>query len=119
MVVDDDIGMRTTLGYILEEEGYKVLEGEDGLDAIQAAKEKAAKVFIMDVKMSHVDGIEACRTVHQYEPDATVFLITAYMSARSEVEAAEAGARALLYKPLKMPQLLDLVSDVWQRPVAS
>lgn len=111
MVIDDDAGMRTTLSYILADEGYEVCEGEDGSDAIEAASAGSARIFVMDVRMAHVDGIEACRAVNQRVPDAAVFLITAYVSAQAEAEAKVAGARALLYKPLDVPELLALVSE--------
>jgi CheY-like chemotaxis protein len=111
MVIDDDAGMRTTLTYILEDRGYDVLAGADGSDAIETAVLGAADVYVMDVKMAQVDGIEACRSIRQHQPDAAVLLITAYVSAQAEAKAEEAGARALLYKPLNVPELLERLGE--------
>jgi CheY-like chemotaxis protein len=58
LVVDDDPGLRAVLRHILELEGWRVVEAEDGKEALACAADEDLDVVITDVEMPGMDGIQ-------------------------------------------------------------
>jgi len=64
LVVDDDADMRLLLRRILEEEGYAVVEAENGRAALDRLEETAASIILLDLMMPQMDGFEVLRALH-------------------------------------------------------
>jgi CheY-like chemotaxis protein len=112
MVVDDDPGMRFTLEAIMEDEGYDVTVVEDGHQAIQLAKETHFALIFMDIKMPGINGVDAYREIKMVSPGSVVVMMTGYSVPELIKEALEEGAYAVLYKPLTMEQVIDIMQAV-------
>src|SRR5690554_3356153 len=91
LVVDDSAFMRAILKNILVDAGYEVIgEAGDGQDAIEKYKELKPELVTMDVTMPNINGIEAARSIIDYDKDANIIICTAMgqdwmiMEARSE-----------------------------------
>jgi DNA-binding response OmpR family regulator len=56
LVAEDDHGVRTTLGFVLEDAGYEVLYAEDGEQALAAAREEGPDLILLDNLMPKLDG---------------------------------------------------------------
>jgi two-component system response regulator MprA len=109
MIVDDDSGMRRSLSCILEAEGYRVECGETGADAIVAAGRDDIAIFLVDVRMPGVNGLEACTRIKAQKPAVPVFLISAHVHDQAAAQAASADG--LLFKPFRIPDLLALLAE--------
>ncbi|MGQ9669174.1 MAG: sigma-54-dependent transcriptional regulator, partial [Desulfosoma sp.] len=105
LVVDDDPAHRLMLTTLLADWGYHVLEADGGLVAVHRVQEQPLDAVIMDVRMPDMDGIEATRRIHQYNPALPVIVLTAFSSVPSAVEAIKAGAYDYLTKPLDFDAL--------------
>ncbi len=105
LIVDDDPAHRLMLTTLLEDWGYRAHEADGGLSAVQRAQEQPLDAVIMDVRMPDMDGIEATRRIHQYNPALPVIVLTAFSSIPSAVEALKAGAYDYLTKPLDFDAL--------------
>lgn len=92
LVVDDTDHVRRMLSEMLELDGFDVVgEAASGGEAVDAAGRTGPDVIVMDYKMPGVDGLTAARKIKETRPDQAIVLYTAYLDAKLEVEAKEAG----------------------------
>ena len=91
LVVDDEESVRTMLKLVLRREGYEFLEAEDGLEAMEIAKQERPYVIMMDVRMPRMDAMAALRAVRQERINATVILMTAFAAVESAVQAMKSA----------------------------
>ncbi len=111
LVVDDDMGICETLSDILRERNHSVEVAWDGFEAVERMKEESFDVVLMDIKMPGMNGVETYKEIKKLDPEAMVIMMTAYVGDDLVAEAMEEGARAVLYKPLDMDKLMDLIGD--------
>jgi len=117
LVVDDLLDMRMVLGLTLKRSGWEVVEAEDGLQAVQAARLERPDVIIMDYNMPHMNGIEACHEI-KHDPDLQQIPIVIYTGAyASDVKEAAlaAGADTFLTKPILPADLRAEVKAAYER----
>jgi CheY-like chemotaxis protein len=78
LLVDDEKSVRLLCREVLNEEGYDVIEAEDGLDAIRKVEEKNPDLVILDIQMPRMDGMEALPQILHKKRDVPVILYTSY-----------------------------------------
>ena len=61
LVVDDDESTREFVGELMRRNGWDVIEGANGIEAIEKAEEEEPDIIILDVEMPEMDGFEAFR----------------------------------------------------------
>ncbi|NLI34124.1 MAG: sigma-54-dependent Fis family transcriptional regulator [Deltaproteobacteria bacterium] len=105
LVVDDDQAHRLMLATLLEEWGYRIHEALDGLEALEFIRHSPVDLVVMDMRMPRMDGIDATREIHRYNPAVPIVIMTAYSSIPSAVEALKSGAFDYLTKPLDFEAL--------------
>lgn len=105
LVVDDDTTHRMMLRAILTDEGYAVVEADDGTIAIKAVEEEFFDLILMDVRMTEMDGIEALEEIKRLSPGIPVLMMTAYPEVPAAVKAMKLGAWDYLTKPLDTDEL--------------
>jgi two-component system response regulator HydG len=105
LVVDDDTAHRIMLRTMLKQWGWQVEEADDGAVAVAAVLERPFDAILMDVRMARMDGMEALRRIHAYNPAIPVVIMTAFSSVDSAVEAIKIGAHDYLTKPLDFDRL--------------
>jgi len=105
LVVDDDTTHRIMLRSMLSQWGWQVQEADDGLTAVDAVHNSPFDAILMDVRMTKMDGIEALKRIHAYNPAIPVIIMTAYSSVDAAVEAIKIGAHDYLTKPLDFDRL--------------
>lgn len=99
-MVDDDPGHLVTLKTIIKSWGYRVETADDGARAVEAVRESAYDLILMDVRMAEMDGIEALKRIKDYNPAIPILIMTAYSSVETAVDALKSGAYDYLIKPL-------------------
>ena len=109
LLVDDEQGMRDTLVDILEELDLRVDQAANGQEAVDKIKAHEYGLVLMDIRMPLLDGVGALRQIKELCPGLPVIMMTAYTEAAEVEEALRQGARAVMYKPLDIPSLLDLI----------
>ncbi|MFQ5963757.1 MAG: response regulator [Candidatus Scalinduaceae bacterium] len=110
LVVDDESTTRETLKGVLEDKGYKVVVAEDGLKAIEVAKQKHFDVMFIDVVMPGIDGFKAFEEIKKADPKAHVIMMTGHDIEGFVDKALSQGAFACIPKPFDMIELLWLVT---------
>src|SRR5436309_14158501 len=92
LIVDDEMVIRESLGAWFRDEGYEVDVADSAKAALESLARQSWDVFIVDIKMPGIDGLELQRKLLEIQPDATVIVMTAYGSVETAVEAMKQGA---------------------------
>ncbi|WP_088835176.1 response regulator transcription factor [Paenibacillus tyrfis] len=104
LVVDDDSEIRDFIGIFLCNEGYHVLEAENGLQALEIVKTSSVQLIILDVMMAHMDGIRACLKIREISKIPIIML-----SAKEEdidiITGLTTGADDYMTKPFSLLEL--------------
>ncbi len=114
LVVDDDRSTRFVFRNILEEEGYQVLEADNGRTAIEICNERSPDLILMDGKMPVMDGFTACQHLKQ-QPDSAhipVLIITGLEDEDSIETAFSVGATDYIPKPVNYSVLRRRISHL-------
>lgn len=107
LVVDDELGMREGCRRILEAEGYEVTTAGDGLSGLDAfQKQGPFSAVIADLKMPRMSGLELVEKVRRLDDDVVLFIITAYATIDTAVDATKRGAYSYIPKPFTPDELL-------------
>ena len=114
LLVDDDAAIRQILVRLLQEEGYFVLTGANGVEALTLADATDFDLVILDLNMPVKDGWSTFEQLAIKSPMLPVVLITARPN--QLFPALAAGAGALLEKPLDFVKLFDTVRTLMEEP---
>jgi ActR/RegA family two-component response regulator len=106
LVIDDEQGIRTALGQLLDYEGYDVRTVASVADGLAAYTDMRPHLVFMDVKLPGVDGLEGLRKLRALDPDAVVVMISGHGTIQTAVEATQLGAYDFLEKPLDTDRVL-------------
>jgi two-component system response regulator FlrC len=109
LVVDDEEGIRSFIGEVLEDEGLKVTFAPDGAAAAALLDKQSFHLLITDLKMPRLSGMDLLRKARAEQPELEVIVLTAHGTVASAVEAMKLGAFDYLAKPLSGPDELRLV----------
>jgi len=117
LIVDDDPGMCETLSDILEEKGYRVVVAQDGRKATAEVKGQRFDLALIDIVMPGMNGVEALREIKAADPQLTTMIMTGHSALEGSVsEALEAGADGVLYKPLDIDVIVEMIASRTEAP---
>jgi len=107
LIVDDEYIGRETLQSVLEGEGYELEMAENGLQAIEKAKQLLPDVILLDVMMPGMTGFEVCQRIRS-DPqiaEIPIIILTALDDRESLLNALKAGADDFISKPFDRYEL--------------
>lgn len=105
LVVDDERQIRDLLQTSLSEEGYEVIVGSNGEEAIELAKRKNPQVILLDIEMPGVDGIETGKRLKAEEKTRHIPVIMLTALGDRDIEAYLEGAADVVNKPFDITEL--------------
>ena len=114
-IVDDELIVRESLGSWFKAEGYAVETADSGKQALDRLSATDAEIFLLDIKMPGMDGIELQKKIREAKPDATIIIMTAYASVDTAVMAMKQGAYDYIIKPFDPDDLEHLVRNALER----
>ncbi len=119
LLVDDEEDILEFLSYNLLREGFEVSTANNGIRAIEQAKEEQPHLIIMDVMMPKMDGITAVEEIRKIpELDNTLIIfLTARSEDYSQIAGFEAGADDYVSKPIKPKILISRITAMLRRSV--
>lgn len=106
LVIDDEEGIRQSLGDILEDEGYEVITAENGRDALSKVFSEAPDLIFLDIWLPDIDGMEVLEEVRKRLPHIPVVMISGHATVELAVKATKIGAYDFLEKPLALERVL-------------
>ena len=115
LMVDDEARMRKLVKDFLAIKGYKVIEAEDGEQAVDIFfKEKDIGLVILDVMMPKMDGWEVCRTLRRYS-QVPIIMLTARSEERDELLGFELGVDEYISKHFSPKILVARIEAILRR----
>ena len=117
LVVDDEEDILEFLSYNLRAEGYDVIVADNGILAIELAKQEQPSLIILDVQMPDMDGITTCEKIREipYLKETIVTFLTARSEDYSQIAGFEAGADDYITKPIRPKVLVSRVKALLKR----
>lgn len=112
LIAEDHEDSRDALRTLLDAFGYRVVEAENGREAVERALAERPDLILMDMMMPQVDGFQATREIRAAQGlrDVPIIALTAMEGAREQV--LQAGCNDMMPKPLDVRAFLDRVR-VW------
>ena len=98
LVVDDDPDVRDFLQFAIEAEGYRVNTAGDGIEALDHVRAQHPDVVVLDLNLSHSNGLDACRQITRANPQTKVIMFTALNDPDVRQRSFEVGASAFVSK---------------------
>jgi two-component system, OmpR family, phosphate regulon response regulator PhoB len=109
LIVDDDEVIRSLLRMTLPDEGYDLVEAQDGDQALQLTEERAPALVLLDWRMPGFSGAEVLPELKRRHPDTPVIVLTAEPGSEPRRQAESLGADVFMSKPFSPLQLLATV----------
>jgi DNA-binding NarL/FixJ family response regulator len=107
LIVDDDLGIRTSIGDYLEMAGYSVISAANGQEALPLVDQYQPQLIVTDVMMPQMDGYELVQRVRQHP--AFRLLPVIFLTARNQMEERirgyQVGADLYMPKPFELEEL--------------
>lgn len=117
LLVDDEPDILEFMEYNLQKEGYQVLLGKNGMEAVEIAKKERPDLIILDIMMPMMDGIEACRMIRTNPllKNTIITFLTARNEDYSQIAGFDVGADDYISKPIKPRVMLSRIKALLRR----
>lgn len=118
LIVDDEEGPRQSIRAVFKEH-YNVLMADNGLKAIELARDSNIDVAVLDIRMVGMSGIDLLVRLKAIDPDMQVVMLTAYETVETARQALRLGACDYLTKPFDITTLREAIKTAVSRRVMS
>ena len=115
LVADDEKEIRELLRLYLENSGYKVIEAEDGQQALEVLRSKKIDLCLLDIMMPKRDGLDVLAALRRSGCRTPVLLLTAKTQVEDRIRGLDTGADDYLPKPFDMGELIARVRAMLRR----
>ena len=104
LVVDDEALLVKGIRFNLKSEGYDVITGSNGQEAVEMAQKEQPDLIVLDVMMPAMDGLTACSKIREFS-DVPIILLTAKVEDMDKLIGFDHGADDYLTKPFNILEL--------------
>jgi CheY-like chemotaxis protein len=110
LIVEDDKAMRSLLFDELWDMGYRLIEANDGDEALQCVMDGAPTpdLILTDLRMP-AGGLDYVSRLRTFAPNTPIILMTAFGDAKTRAQAIAAGVTAYFDKPVRIGELKDAI----------
>jgi len=109
LIVDDESGIRDSLRGVLEDDGYKTAQAENGESCLDLLEKQAFDVVLLDVWLPGIDGLDTLQKIRALDNPPEVIMISGHGTIETAVRATKLGAYDFLEKPLSIDRTLSLI----------
>jgi CheY-like chemotaxis protein len=111
LVVDDEKIVRDFFLDVARSLGGNVETAEDGDVAVEKCRGQHYDMVFLDMRMPHMNGLDACRSILTLDPAVKVVMMSGYSEDRLMDEAISCGAVAKISKPFDLKTILSLIES--------
>ena len=104
LVVDDEALLVKGIRFNLQNEGYEVITGSNGLEALQKVQQEHPDLVVLDVMMPEMDGLTACGKIREFS-DVPIIMLTAKTDDMDKLLGFDHGVDDYLTKPFNILEL--------------
>ena len=114
MIVDDSPGVLSLYGMFFERQGYEVLKAMDSASALEMLRESVPDLFLLDVMMPEINGIELCQRIRAmpHHEQTPVIILSAFSDSGTIEQTFAAGANDYVVKPIDPQELANRVGEL-------
>lgn len=114
LIADDEPQIREILSIYFKKEGFKVIEAQDGAEALVQVQAGKPDIILLDIMMPVLDGLEVCKQVRKIS-DVPIIMLTAKDSDDDRILGLEIGADDYISKPFNTREVVARVKAVLRR----
>ena len=118
LVVDDEALLVKGIRFNLQNDGYEVITGCDGVEAVELARSQSPDLIVLDVMMPRLDGLQACSRIREFS-DVPIILLTAKSGDMDKLLGFDQGADDYLTKPFNILELKARIRAMLRRSGSS
>ena len=118
LVVDDEELLVKGIRFNLQNDGYEVITGFNGLEAVTLAQSQSPDLIILDVMMPQMDGLTACSKIREFS-NVPIILLTAKAEDMDKLMGFDNGADDYLTKPFNILELKARIRTLLRRSGAA
>lgn len=115
LVVEDDKNLQRLMETVLKNNGYNVLLGKNGLDALDIIDKKHIDLMISDIMMPGMDGYSLVESLRQANYNLPILLVTAKESFEDKRKGFNLGVDDYMVKPIDMDEMILRVEALLRR----
>ena len=114
LIVDDDLNICELLRLYLQKDGFQTVVVNDGTAAVEAAKNEAPDLILLDIMLPKMDGWQVCREIRKTST-VPIIMLTAKGETFDKILGLELGADDYVTKPFSIPELMARVKAQLRR----
>lgn len=114
LVVDDDREIANLVSLYLSNEGFHVVKGHDGWEALKLLEEENVDLIVLDVMMPGLDGIEVCHKIREKHA-LPILMLSAKVEDMDKILGLMSGADDYMIKPFNPLELIARVKSLLRR----
>lgn len=114
LVVDDEALLVKGIRFNLQNEGYEVITGSNGMEAVRMVRDEHPDLVILDVMMPEMDGLTACSKIREFS-EVPIILLTAKTDDMDKLIGFDHGADDYLTKPFNILELKARIKVILRR----
>ena len=118
LVVDDEALLVKGIRFNLQNEGYEVITGSNGLEAVKLVQEQQPDLVVLDVMMPEMDGLTACSKIREFS-DIPIIMLTAKTDDMDKLIGFDHGVDDYLTKPFNILELKARIRALLRRSRAA
>ena len=118
LVVDDEALLVKGIRFNLQNEGYDVITGSNGLEAVKLVQEQKPDLVVLDVMMPEMDGLTACSKIREFS-DIPIIMLTAKTDDMDKLIGFDHGVDDYLTKPFNILELKARIRALLRRSRAA
>ena len=105
LIVDDEKPIVDILVYNLQKEGYRTIEANDGITAVDMALEQKPDLILLDIMLPRLDGLSVCKRIKN-SLNVPILMLTAKDGEIDKILGLELGADDYITKPFSVRELV-------------
>ncbi|GAB6419759.1 response regulator transcription factor [Bacillus luti] len=114
MIVDDEQEIRELIAIYLKNEGYRVLQAEDGEEGLELLKQNEVHLIVLDIMMPKIDGIHMCMKVREIA-EMPIIMLSAKTQDMDKILGLTTGADDYVTKPFNPLELIARIKSQLRR----
>jgi two-component system nitrogen regulation response regulator NtrX len=111
LIVDDEAGIRESLGALLRDEGYEVAAVDSGEACLEILEERTFELVLLDVWLKKLDGLDTLERMRTHDDAPMVIMISGHGNIETAVRATKLGAFDFIEKPLSLEKTIVVVRN--------
>ena len=111
LIVDDESGIRESLGALLRDEGYEVATVASGEECLAQIEQRTFDLILLDVWLPGLDGLRVLERLQSLDSAPMVVMISGHANIEAAVRATKLGAFDFIEKPLSLEKIVVVVRN--------